>query len=223
MIALAVFRLAAYVRSHRVHQALLLTLALLAIVYGSRAPKGTEAAVLADGAVLIIPVLAWATRSLLDTEPDRQRELSAIMVGGRGKEVAAGLVASLAACAGLAAVGLGWAVLLGLSERPGRDVLGAALVLHALAVLAGTALGALTSRAVLRSPAVSIMSLVLGFLVMLLLSASPAYWLTVPLVVWMRTAGSGELTDQLPQLAAISLVWCLAGLALYAWRRRRVG
>ncbi|MFI9597274.1 hypothetical protein [Nonomuraea sp. NPDC052265] len=223
MIALAVFRLAAYVRSHRVHQALLLTLAMLAIVYGSRAPRGTEAAVLADGAVLIIPILAWATRSLLDTEPDRQRELSAITVGGRGREVAAGLVASLAACAGLAAIALGWAVLLGLSERPGGDVLGAAVVLHVLAVLAGTGLGALTSRAVLRSPAVSIMSLVLGYLVMLLLSASPAYWLTVPLVVWMRTAAAGELLDRLPQLSVISLMWCLAGLALYAWRRRRVG
>ncbi|MFI6919359.1 hypothetical protein ACIBIZ_05340 [Nonomuraea spiralis] len=223
MIALAVFRLAAYVRSHRVHQALLLTLAMLAIVYGSRAPRGTEAAVLADGAVLIIPILAWATRSLLDTEPDQQREMSAITVGGRGKEVAAGLLASLAACGVLAALGLGWAVLLVLSERPGGDVLGAALVLHGLAVLAGIALGALTSRAVLRSPAVSIMSLLLGFLVMLLLSASPAYWLTVPVIVWMRAATAGDLLDQLPQLTAISLAWCLAGLALYAWRRHRVG
>ncbi|NUP04070.1 MAG: hypothetical protein HOV96_25105 [Nonomuraea sp.] len=223
MIALAVFRLAAYVRSHRVYQALLLALAMLAIVHGSRAPRGAEASVLTDGAVLIIPILAWAARSLLDTEPDQQREMSAITVGGRGKEVAAGLLASLVTCAALAALGLGWALALGLSERPERGVLGAALVLHGLAALAGTALGALTSRAVLRSPAVSIMSLLLGFLLMLLLSASPAYWLTVPLVVWMRTANAGDLLAQLPQLSAISLAWCLAGIALYVWRRRRVG
>jgi hypothetical protein len=223
MIALAAFRLAAYVRSHRVHQALLLTLALLAIVYGSRAPKGAEASVLADGAVLIIPVLAWATRSLLDTEPDRQREMSAITVGGRGREVAAGLLASVVACAVLTVLALGWAVFLGLSERPGRGVLGAALVLHGVAIFAGIALGALTSRAILRSPAVSIMMLLLGFLLMLLVSASPLYWLTVPVVTWMRAASAGHLPDRLPQLAAVSLAWCAAGLALYVWRRRRVG
>ncbi|MFD0479582.1 hypothetical protein ACFQ0B_74090 [Nonomuraea thailandensis] len=117
MIALAVFRLAAYVRSHRVYQAFLLTLALLAIVHGSRAPRGAEATVLVDGAILLVPILAWAARSLLDTEPDRQREMSAIQVGGRGKEVAAGLLAAFTACAVFAALGLFWALLAG---SPGR-------------------------------------------------------------------------------------------------------
>ncbi|MEU6797923.1 hypothetical protein ABZ907_40030 [Nonomuraea wenchangensis] len=221
MIALTVFRLAAYVRSHRVYQSLLLVLALLAILHSSRAPRGEEAGVLADAAVLIVPVLAWSARSLLDTEPDRQRELSAVSVGGRGRELAAGLLAALVTCGALAAAGLAAALLLGTSARPSPGVLAAGVAMHGLAALTGTALGALTSRAVVRSPAVSIMGLVFGFLLMLLLSASPVYWLTVPLVVWMRAANDGDLVARFPELAAVSLVWCLLALAWYAWRRLR--
>ena len=221
MIALAGYRVAAYVRSHRVYQALLLAFALLAILYGSRAPAGEEGSVLADGAVLLVPVLAWAARSLLDTEPDRQREMSAVLVGGRGKEVAAGLLAAFAVCAAFAALGMGWALLLGITRWPSGGVLGAAALLYAVSALTGTALGALTSRAVLPSPAVSIMTLVLGYLAMLLLSAMAPEWLTVPLISWMRAASSGELAVRLPELGAISLVWCAVGLAAYARLRHR--
>ncbi|WP_188190805.1 hypothetical protein [Nonomuraea sp. SYSU D8015] len=221
MIALATFRLAAYVRSHRVYQAALLALAMLAILHGSRAPRGEEAGVLTDTAVLIIPILAWAARSLLDTEPDQQRELSAVTTGGRGRELAAGLMAAFTTCAGFAGMGLAASLLLGVSATPEPAVLVAGIALHALAALTGTALGALTSRAILPSPALSIMSLVLGFLLMLLLSASPLYWLTVPVVVWMRAANDGELIGRFPELAAVSLAWCLLALTLYAWRRLR--
>lgn len=220
MIALSAFRLAAYVRSHRVHQALLALLAALAVVYATRAPAGHEAAVLADSAVLILPLLAWAARSLLDTEPDRQREMSAALAGGRGRELAAGLLAALTACAAFAALALVWGVLLGMSATPPGPVLAAGIVLHALSALAGLTLGALTSRALLPSPALSIMALVSGFVAMLLISASPLHWLTVPLTVWMRAASAERLVAQLPELAAISLVWCLLGLAAYAWLRR---
>jgi hypothetical protein len=177
--------------------------------------------VLVDGAVLLVPVLAWAARSLLDTEPDRQREMSAIQVGGRGKEVMAGLVAAFTACAVFAALGLLWALMVGVSGSPPSGVLLAALVLYVLSALAGTALGALTSRAVLPSPAISIMSLLLGFLAMLLLSSTSLYWLTVPLISWMKAANSGELLGAFPELAAISLAWCLIGLAAYGRLRRR--
>ncbi|MFG2073489.1 hypothetical protein [Nonomuraea maritima] len=221
MIALTAFRLAAYIRSHRVYQALLLTMALLAILYGSRAPAGAETAVLTDGAVLIIPVLAWAARSLLDTEPDTQRELSAVQVGGRGREIAAGLLAAFAACAALAAFALLWALLLGITGSPSPGVLGAVVLLNLLATLTGTALGALTSRSLLPSPAVSITALLLGFMVMLLVSSSSLYWLTVPLLTWMKAANAGDLLDRLPELTAISLAWCTAGLSTYAWLRHR--
>jgi hypothetical protein len=220
MIALTAFRVAAYVRSHRVYQALLLLLIMQAIVYGSRAPVGEEAAALADGAVLVIPILAWATRSLLDTEPDQQRLMSAVTVGGRGRELAAGLLAALLTSLGFIVVSFGWALLLGVSAMPSPGVFAAVSVLHGLAVLTGLAIGALTSRVILPSPAISIMALVFGFLVMLLLSASPAYWLTVPVVPGMKAAGSAELIARLPWLGAISLAWCAIGLGGYAWLRR---
>ncbi|MBN6056283.1 hypothetical protein JYK22_30430, partial [Nonomuraea sp. RK-328] len=220
VIALATFRVAAYVRSHRVFQPLLPILFVFAIVYASRAPRGSEAAALTDSAVLVIPFLAWAARGLLDTEPDEQRAISATSVGGRGRETAAGLLAALVTCAVLAALVLGGGLALGLSATPSRGVVVAAVVLHALAVLAGVALGALTSRPIVPSPAYSVMALVAGFLVMLLVGASPLYWLTVPVTTWMKAAGAGRLPAELPGLTAISLVWCVAGLIAYAYLRR---
>ncbi|WP_084965125.1 ATP-binding cassette domain-containing protein [Thermoactinospora rubra] len=191
-----------------------------AVVLATRAPLGQEAASLPDGAVLVVPVLAWAARSLLDTEPDQQRAMSAVAVGGRPREVAAGLLAALAACAAFAALALGWGLLLGLSAAPPPEVLAAATILYGLSALSGTVLGALTSRAILPSPAVSIMTLVLGYLAMLLVSASPLSWLTVPVVPWMRAASDGALAARLPLLAAVSLAWCLIGLTAYGWLRR---
>ncbi|WP_214326176.1 hypothetical protein [Nonomuraea sediminis] len=223
MIALTVFRVAAYVRSHRVYQALLPILVMLAIVYASRAPAGSEAAALTDSAVLVIPFLAWSSRGLLDTEPDQQRAISATGVGGPGKEILAGLLAAACVSTVFAALALGWGVLLGVAVSPSSAVLTAAIVLHALAVLAGVTLGALTSRAILRSPAVSIMALLIGFLVMLVVSSSPAYWLTVPITRWMKSAGLGHLPADLPLLAGISLGWCALGLAVYCTLRHTRG
>ncbi|NUW37967.1 hypothetical protein HTZ77_42205 [Nonomuraea sp. SMC257] len=220
MIALVVFRIAAYVRSHRVFQALLPILVMISIVYASRAPRGAEAAALTDSAVLVIPFLAWAARGLLDTEPDEQRAISATGAGGRLREVAAGLLAALVTCTAFAALTLGCGLMLGLSATPSRGVVSAGVVLHGLAVLAGVALGALTSRPVMPSPAYSVTALVAGFLMMLLVGASPAYWLTVPVTAWMKAAGAGRLVTELPGLTAISLAWCLAALTVYGYLRR---
>ncbi|GAA3470904.1 hypothetical protein [Nonomuraea roseola] len=220
MIALTLFRLAAFARSHRVVRALLPVLVLLALAYGVRAPLGQEVTALTDTAVLLVPLLAWSARSLLDTEPDQQRAISATAVGSPSREVAAGLLAALVVTTAFAALAVVWGLLLGVSELPSRGALAAAVALHALSALAGTALGALTSRPILPSPALSIMMLVLGFLAMLLVSLSPAAWLTVPLGGWMRAAADGLLTEGLPWLAVPSLLWPLLGLAAYARLRR---
>ncbi|MFI6299592.1 hypothetical protein ACIBEJ_48915 [Nonomuraea sp. NPDC050790] len=214
------FRIAAYVRSHRVYQALVPILAMLAIIYANRAPLGSEAPALADSAVLIIPMLAWATRSLLDTEPDEQRAISATTAGSRTRELTGGLLAAAAVNTTFATLALVCGLLMGLEATPSPDVLLAATVLHVLAVLAGLMLGALTSRVILPSPALSIMTLLFGYLAMLLISITPAYWLTVPVTAWLKAAGAGTLPTDLPALTAISLAWCAAGLAGYTWLRR---
>ncbi|NUR83144.1 MAG: hypothetical protein HOY71_03545, partial [Nonomuraea sp.] len=215
MIALAAFRVAAYVRSHRVYQALVPILAMLAIVYASRAPRGVEMAALTDSAVLIVPFLAWSARGVLDTEPDEQRVISATSVGGALRENAAGLLAALVTGTAFAALSLVAGFFLGLSSTPPASVTVAAVVLHVLSVVTGVTLGALTSRAILPSPAMSIMGLLLGFLFMLVVSMTPVYWLTVPLTAWMRAASAGDLPDRLPLLGGVALGWCLVGLAIY--------
>ena len=109
MIALTVFRVAAYVRSHRVYQALLLLLLLVAIVYGSRAPKGAETSVLTDAVALAIPILAWSSE-----EPARHRARPAAGPVGdqRGRRLRGSWARAcwrrLTACTGLAALTLGW-------------------------------------------------------------------------------------------------------------------
>lgn len=220
MIALVHYRIAAYVRSHRVIQAFLPILLLLSFVFASRAPRGQELAALTDSAVLVIPLLAWAARGLLDTEPDTQRTVSATTVGGPGREVTAGLLAALTVTAAFAALALAFGLLLGLSATPTPTTLTAAAALHGLAALTGTTIGALTSRPILPSPAVSIITLLTAFVAMLLLSASPLSWLTVPVTTWMKAAGNDTLTTDLATLTIPSLLWPLLGLAAYTRLRR---
>ncbi|GAA4058376.1 hypothetical protein [Nonomuraea soli] len=220
MIALTRFRLTAYVRSHRVYQALLPILIMLAILHSNVAPAGKEAAVLADSAALMIPFLAWAARSVLDTEPDGQRVISATSVGGPSREVAAGLLAALGANVLFAAVALAAALVIGIATPITTAVLAAGVALHLIAALTGTALGALTSRAILPSPAISIMVLILGYIVMLLVGRSSVYWLTVPVTGWMKAANDNQLVEQLPLIAGISVVWLAAAFAGYAQLRR---
>ncbi|MFI6480184.1 hypothetical protein ACIBH1_19770 [Nonomuraea sp. NPDC050663] len=220
MIALTRFRLTAYVRSHRIYQALLPILIMLAILHSNVAPAGKEAAVLADSAALMIPFLAWATRSLLDTEPDGQRVISATSVGGPAREVAAGLLAALGANVLFAAVALAAALVIGIATPITGPVLAAGVALHLIAALTGTALGALTSRPILPSPAVSIMVLILGYIVMLLVGRSSVYWLTVPVTGWMKAANDNRLVEQLPLIAGVSVLWVAVAFTGYAWLRR---
>ncbi|MEZ0076797.1 hypothetical protein [Planotetraspora sp. GP83] len=217
MIALVRFRIAGYVRSHRALQPLIGLLPLLAILYATPVPAGQEIGATADSAGILIPVFAWAARGLLDSEPDEQRMISITAVGRR--EIISGILAAYAFDLVLAAIAEA-ALLARLSAGPSPVVLLTGVCLHFLAVTAGVALGALTSRPILPSPAVSSLVLIFGYLAMLLLSASGARWLTVPVLTWMKDGHHGVLPDNLPWLAAWSLLWPMAGLAAYAWLRR---
>ncbi|WP_433497474.1 hypothetical protein ACQP1K_21335 [Sphaerimonospora sp. CA-214678] len=213
MIALVRFRLAAYTRSHRAVQPLIGLLPLLAILYAAPVPPGAELGAAADSAAILVPVFAWAARGLLDSEPDEQRMISRTAAGR--SEVAGGLLAAGAYDLVLAAVAM-TALVLRLSAAPGAAVLAAGACLHLLSVIAGVALGALTSRPIIASPAVSSMTLILGYLVMLLISMSGTRWLGVPLLTWMRDAHHGVLLAELPLITVQSLLWPALGLAGYA-------
>ncbi|MEV6980672.1 hypothetical protein AB0M95_05350 [Sphaerisporangium sp. NPDC051017] len=215
------FKTAAYLRSHRIVQPFVGLLAILIILYSTRVLAGHELSSYGDSAALLVPVFAWAARGLLDTEPDVQRLISVTASGRPGREVTAGLLASaavnavLACLAVLAPLGIGFAV------TPGGAVVAGGLALHALSLLTGTALGALSSRPILRDQATSTLVMLGAYVAMLLISLAPVTWLTVPLISWMRDAGRPAfLTSALPGLAAITLAWCALAFLAYTYLRR---
>lgn len=217
VLALARFRVAGYVASHRALQPLMGLLVLLAILYAGAVPAGQEISATADSAAMLVPVLAWAARGLLDTEPDEQRGIALSALGPR--ELVSGLLAAFSSLLVLAAVAEG-VLLLRLTTSPTLAVLLTGVWLHLLSATAGLALGALTSRPILPSPAVSTIALILGYLSMLILSMAGARWLTVPVMGWMRDAHHGVLLSEVPLISVQSLLWPAIGLAAYTWLRR---
>ncbi|MET8145330.1 hypothetical protein ABZU32_33935 [Sphaerisporangium sp. NPDC005288] len=220
-VSLTQFKIATYVRSHRVLHPFAGLLAIMIVLYSVRVAPGTELSSYADSAALLVPVFAWAARGLLDAEPDVQRLISATAAGRPGREVAGGLAASAAVNAVLAALALAVPLAIGFTGTPGAVVLLGGLALHVLSLVTGTALGALTSRPILPDPGVSALALLGGYVAMLLVSLAPIAWLTVPIIGWMRAAGRpGFLGGHLPELAVITAFWCALALAAYIRLRR---
>ncbi|MBG0828601.1 hypothetical protein HS041_12560 [Planomonospora sp. ID67723] len=220
MIALVRFKLAAYARSHRLLQPAIGLFVMMVIFYSSTVPPGKELASYADSAGLLIVVFAWAARGLLDTEPPAQRLVSATSAGGSRREVGAGLLAALAVNLGLAAVAVTLPLLQGFAAAPSAGDLARGAGLHLLGLSAGTALGALTSRPILPSPAASMLALFGGYLALLLVSLTPAGGFTVPVMPWMRAANAGTLDGILLPITAATLFWSAAGAAVYVRLRR---
>ncbi|MFB9834639.1 hypothetical protein [Actinoallomurus acaciae] len=226
MIAVVRYQLSGYLRSVRALHPVLALALLLAIMF-SDPVGGTPAEVrqgtmnaIADLAVLVFPICAWAARGLLDTEPDVQRHVSAV-TAGRRRALIAGLVSAYVFSVVLALIGPIYL----LAEAAGSGLtpqvaLSAALL--PLSALAATALGALTSRAVIPSTGTSILVLLGGCGLNLIVGMTPLRLLAIPMIDWMRAAGHGPsgLTGAFPELAARTLVWTALALALYVRLRR---
>jgi hypothetical protein len=221
------FHLSGYIRSVRALHPVLALALLLAIVFSSPL-GGTPAQVrqgalnaVADLAVLVFPICAWAARALLDTEPDAQRHVSAV-AAGRRRAVVAGSAAAYVFSGVLALIApiypLAQAAGSGLDAR--TVVLSVALLPRS--ALAATALGALTSRAVMPSPGTSILVLLGVCAANLILGLTPLRFLAVPMIEWMRAAahGTAAFTGAFPLIALRTLAWTALAGALYAWLRR---
>jgi hypothetical protein len=220
-VSLVRFKIAAYVRSHRIIQPFVGLLAIMIVLYSSRVASGQELPSYADSAALLVPVFAWAARGLLDTEPDVQRLISITAAGRPGREVVSGLLASAVVGGGLAVLAFVAPLVIGFRAVPGTAVLISGLALHLLSLLTGTALGALASRPILPDPATSALTMLGGYVAILLVSLVPFAWLTVPLIGWMRAAGRPSfLSRSLPELSAITVFWCAVALATYIRLRR---
>jgi hypothetical protein len=221
------FQLSGYIRSVRALHPVLALALLLAIVFSSPL-GGTPAQVrqgalnaVADLAALIFPICAWAARALLDTEPDAQRHVSAV-AAGRWRALVAGSAAAYVFSGVLALI----APVYPLTEAAGSglsvQVVALSVALLPLSALAATALGALTSRAVMPSPGTSILVLLGGCAANLILGLTPLRPLTVPMIDWMRAAGHGPaaFAHAFPLIALRTLGWAAPAGALYAWLRR---
>jgi hypothetical protein len=230
MIALLRMRIAGFVRSGRALAPAIAGLVVLGVIYGG----GQSAAAPAYGysAVMLFPVLAWQTKLLLDAEPDVQRKIARRTVGGR-REAAAGLLAA-------AVLGLIICVIAMLAPWPfhairapqpgsGEPSMAAGVALgvlaHLLAVPAGVGLGALSSRAVVRSVRNGVAVLVVGAVlaIVLGLKGSVAPWLVPPVMATARALSAVPLPprSEFWLLIAWSLAWCAATLAGYTWLRHR--
>jgi hypothetical protein len=230
VIALVRMRLAGYVRGGRALAPVIAALVLLGIVHaGGRSPA---AAAYGVSAVTLFPVLAWQTKLLLDAEPDVQRRLARLSLGGPRESIAGLLAAATAgmlACA-VAMVVPWWPLQAIRGPLPGsaEPAVPAAIMLglfaHLVAVAAGVAVGALASRAVTRTVRNGVVVLVAGVVLVLVLglSGSVAPWLVPPVLATARALSA----EQVPAagtfllLAGETVLGCAAALGGYGWLRR---
>jgi hypothetical protein len=226
MTALVRMRLAGFVQTGRAAAPLLAALIVLSVLYGGGQAQAGEA--YGVSAAVLFVVLAWQTKVLLDVEPDVQRRLGRVAVGGAGREVAAGLGAAAVAALPvvLIAMTLPWLVGGVTTPRPGDPPLSTGIALgvwaHLLLLLPAVALGALASRAVTRQTANGLTVLVSGavFTIVFGLKSFPAPWLAPPVLTTARdTIGAADLTA-IAITTAWGLAWTAVALTAYAALRR---
>lgn len=225
MSALIRMRLAAYVRTQVAFAPLLAALVVLGIFYGGGQARPGEA--YGVSAVVLFPVLAWQAKILLDVEPDVQRAIAVTALGSRTREIVAGLAA--AAVTALPAILLAmvapWvlnAILMPASTRALGIAVLSGLWVHVVAVPPAVALGALASRALVRSAGNGAAVLVCGFVLAIVLGLknSPVPWLMPPLMPAARAMFTELPLTTAVGLSAWALAWTAVLLTLYVrWRR----
>ncbi|QXJ24902.1 hypothetical protein AGRA3207_006312 [Actinomadura graeca] len=222
MIALTRFQIAGYVRSLRVlHPVIVIALVVaLVLLNGPSGPDADDLAVgtFGDVAAFMFPIWAWASRALLDTQPDEQRALSATAARHRSTPTWAGLLAAYTVNLCLALIALVVPLIQAiLADAPGTAIL-TGLALSPLVAATGTLLGAWTSRAVLADPGVSLLALLGGVVVLVLLGLGRLSWLSIPMIEWLRAAHDSpqEFTSAFPALTVHLLLWTAVTGAAYA-------
>ncbi|MCI4062781.1 hypothetical protein MRQ36_09420 [Micromonospora sp. R77] len=225
MTALVRLRLAGFLRTGRALAPVLAGLIALAVLYGGGRSQPAEA--YGVSAVVLLPVLAWQSRILLDVEPDVQRRLAQVVVGP-ARERAAGLLAAGVAGLGTVLLALVFPWLVGGVTGPVGPgdrsvVVGVALGLwaHLLALPAAVLLGALASRACTRSAGYGVAVLVVGAVgaLVLGLTGSVVPWLAPPVLPTARALTGGLTATTGALLTGWALLWSAAAGAGYAWRR----
>ncbi|OIK06171.1 ABC transporter [Streptomyces monashensis] len=215
MTALLRYQLDLLVRSQRWLPPVILYAAYLGIGVQSGQPVLDSLGFTAGG---LLPVAAWLVRICVTGEPDAARACAAAARGPARAHLAALLTALLAAAA-LGVVATSVVTLISAPADNGHQIrvpllkAGAAGLPATLAcALIGAAVGALTNRPVLRSTGRAVPAMLLGALLSVVLTGSPAQAAVSGLVTGSRT---GRITVPLLPLAA-ALVLAAAAFATAA-------
>jgi len=228
MIALVRMRLTGFVQTGRAAAPLLAALVVLSILYGGGKAQAGEA--YGVSAAVMFAVLAWQTKILLDVEPDVQRRMGRVAVQGAGREVAAGIIASVLAGLPLVLIALVLPWVVGGVTGPLREgdpplAEGIALGVwaHLLLLLPAVALGALASRAVVNQAARGLAVLVGGVVLALVLGLknSPAPWLGPPVMATARDTVGGADLAAVAIATGWGVLWAVVVVAGYARLRQR--
>ncbi|MFC9508110.1 ABC transporter [Streptomyces sp. NPDC057002] len=213
MTALLRYHAALLLRSQRWLPPFLLYAAFLAVSVQAGQPVLDS---LGYSAAALLPVAAWLARICVTGEPEAARGCVAAAAGPARAHVACLLVA----LAGTAALGSVTTLLVTLLSDPVASdhhtrvplapACGAGLLATLACALLGTAVGALTSRPLLRSRGRAVLALLLAALLSLVATGSPAQAAVQGLVTGSR---SGTVPLPLLPLAAAALVTA-AALAL---------
>ncbi|MBX7549360.1 ABC transporter [Streptomyces sp. NPDC004232] len=220
MTALLRYQLDLLVRSQRWLPPVLLYAAYLGIGVQSGQPVLDSLGYTAGG---LLPVAAWLVRICATGEPDAARACAAAARGPARAHLAALLTALLTAAA-LGVVATSVVTLISAPADNGHQIrvpllraAAAGLPATLACALIGAAVGALTNRPVLRSTGRAVPAMLLGALLSVVLTGSPAQAAVSGLVTGSRT---GRITVPLLPLAAALLLAAVA-FATAAWLSSR--
>lgn len=217
---LARMRLYAFVRTGRVVPALLSVLVIIGILYGGGRSSAGEAYGLS--AFIVMPLVAWQSKLVLDTESDTTRRLFRVTTGAR-RELAAGLLAAALAGCALAAVALAEPWVLGsINTASVGTGIAYGIWAHLLVVPPAVVLGAVTSRAVVRTVGSGAIALVGGWLLVAVAGLHPSPFEVVGPPLMRVARATREASGIAPALALTAwvLAWTAAALAGYVAVRR---
>ena len=228
MTALLRYQTAILLRSHRWIFPVIAYVLLISVGAASTTP-------LAEGldwsAAMLVPAVAFLTRSMLIAEPDAARACVAAATGPARAQLAA-LVTALGAGVVLGLAGAGFTVLTGESAVKQASsgvfskidatfahpqVLTAGLATALVCLLVGSAAGTLCNPPLLRHPGAAMLATLAAIILALAANVSPAS-------AALRRAGASPKTASwpggVPLLAAACLLAVIWGASLYAGARR---
>ena len=184
MIALSRYQLSLLLRSHRwIAPAVLFALGVIGLGGAASRHGATLGQGLAWSALMLVPVEAWLTRSMLTAEPAAARACVAAAGGPRRTQLAA-LIAPTLVAAAFGLVGIGWQVSrLGVPRSVGTNAirvgklfsdLGGGLAAGLICLLIGSAVAVLLNPPVIRRPAIAVLGTTGAVVLALAWNGSPA-------------------------------------------------